>query len=489
MAIISGTIVAWHLSPRIITIPAPIIEATIEDLQDTLLDLEAQEEGMVWPHLRNTSGGESLGGGVSVGLTMELQNAQLQFEGRTVATENGTCTANDSTGTILTASGGQFVTNGVTRGNTVFNATTGSMGTVLSVTSETELISQQITGGARTTWVNTDLYSIYSNVQCNISGGNLVAVDDVEAELSPVLQSPNTNVVRTSSSSATLQNQELLQISTFTGRDGLGISWDPAAGTDSIEYPYGVREFPVETEQNVLDLLAQKGFKNIYVMSTIFVVGDHSVGNSFYGDSVHNSFIFLQPTCDVTECRFIDAHIFGQMTDTNQVIGSIVNSVTDANGQFDNCILFGPIVMNNDLIIKQSYTAVEQTNEEVTIDFNSIAKKLSIRGWLGGRILIKNMVTGGLVEMAGAGGKITFDATCTGGDARLYGGIEHVNNGVLDNLDDDTLFTRTDEVRSLHGLKTGTSLVVDDDANTRTAGTITQTVNTVGNVTTVTRTG
>jgi len=330
----------------------------------------------------------------------------------------------------------------------------------------------------------------YDADQRLIVTGNLYSIDGTSPYIKPTggtysvfLEATVSNLV-----DSTVANLEQLQATTFIGRDGLGVSWDPAAGTDSIEYPYGVREFPVETEQNVLDLLAQKGFKNIYVMSTIFVVGDHSVGNSFYGDSVHNSFIFLQPTCDVTECRFIDAHIFGQMTDTNQVIGSIVNSVTDANGQFDNCILFGPIVMNNDLIIKQSYTAVEQTNEEVTIDFNSIAKKLSIRGWLGGRILIKNMVTGCLVEMAGAGGKITFDATCTGGDARLYGGIEHVNNGVLDNLDDDTLFTRTDEVRSLHGLKTGTSLVVDDDANTRTAGTITQTVNTVGNVTTITRT-
>lgn len=210
MAIIAGTVVTWTVSPRIITIPYPITEATIEDLQDTMLDLEATEEGMVWPHLRNLSGGESLGGGVTVGLTMELQNAQVQFQGRTTPLENGSVSSNDTTGTLLNAVGGQFVTNGVARGDNVFNMTTGSMAAILSVTDEQNLVSQQITGGTRTTWLSTDTYTIYENTQCNISGGNLAAVDDVGGEISPVLQSPNTNVVRASSSSATATSQEEL---------------------------------------------------------------------------------------------------------------------------------------------------------------------------------------------------------------------------------------------------------------------------------------
>ena len=73
MAIIAGTTVAWNLSPRVITIPATETNVTVEDLQDTLLHLEDSEQRMIWPHLRETSGGEDLGGGVTVGLTMKLQ--------------------------------------------------------------------------------------------------------------------------------------------------------------------------------------------------------------------------------------------------------------------------------------------------------------------------------------------------------------------------------------------------------------------------------
>jgi hypothetical protein len=210
MAIISGTTVYWTVSPRIVTIPYPVTEATIEDLQDTMLDLEASEEGMVWPHLRNLSGGESLGGGVSVGLTMVLQNAQVQFQGRTSPLESGAVSSDDSDGIRLYAVGGQFVTNGVARGDNVYNMTTGSIAAVLEVTDEQNLVCQQLTGGSRTTWLATDSYVIYENTQCNISGGNLAAVDDVGGEISPVLQSPNTNVVRASSSSATTTSQEEL---------------------------------------------------------------------------------------------------------------------------------------------------------------------------------------------------------------------------------------------------------------------------------------
>jgi len=82
MAIIEGVTVDWRSSPRIITVPSPLTEITITDLQDTLLDIEDSDEGILWPHLRNTAGGEDLGGGVFVSLTMELQNAKLAFEAR-----------------------------------------------------------------------------------------------------------------------------------------------------------------------------------------------------------------------------------------------------------------------------------------------------------------------------------------------------------------------------------------------------------------------
>ena len=74
--------VRWDLSPRLITVAAPSTEVTIQDLHDTLRELECRPGNMIYPYLISTAGGEAVGGDVYVGLTATLQNAQLNFEAR-----------------------------------------------------------------------------------------------------------------------------------------------------------------------------------------------------------------------------------------------------------------------------------------------------------------------------------------------------------------------------------------------------------------------
>ncbi len=56
-----------------------------------------------------------------------------------------------------------------------------------------------------------------SFVQCNISGGNLVAVDDLGAPINVVQTTAFTQVILTSSSSATLQESAAIEFSSFNG--------------------------------------------------------------------------------------------------------------------------------------------------------------------------------------------------------------------------------------------------------------------------------
>ena len=90
MSIISGVTVNWALSPRIINIPAPYgetgSEVTVENLNDTLQDIEDDEEGIVFQRLRDASGKEELGGGLLVGLTIKLINAKVRFANRSSPT-------------------------------------------------------------------------------------------------------------------------------------------------------------------------------------------------------------------------------------------------------------------------------------------------------------------------------------------------------------------------------------------------------------------
>jgi len=74
----------WNVSPRIITVAAPSITVTMQDLHDTLRTLESMPEALDDDSIISSSGKEFLGGSppVRVGLTVTLLNAKLAFEAR-----------------------------------------------------------------------------------------------------------------------------------------------------------------------------------------------------------------------------------------------------------------------------------------------------------------------------------------------------------------------------------------------------------------------
>jgi len=82
MSVRTDLTIDWEASPRIITIADPSVEITIQDLHDTVTSIEQSPEGMDRLKLISSAGKEDLGGGVKVGITATLQNAQVAFEGR-----------------------------------------------------------------------------------------------------------------------------------------------------------------------------------------------------------------------------------------------------------------------------------------------------------------------------------------------------------------------------------------------------------------------
>jgi len=78
----SDVTIDWSVSPRIIEVASPSTEITIQDLYDTLRTLEAAAVSIDDSEIVSGAGKENLGGGVLVGLTITLLNAQLSFEAR-----------------------------------------------------------------------------------------------------------------------------------------------------------------------------------------------------------------------------------------------------------------------------------------------------------------------------------------------------------------------------------------------------------------------
>lgn len=107
MAIRSDVTVDFSVSPRIIQVASPSTSIVIQDLHDTLRDIEDNIWNMSYPKLINSFGKQALGGGSLVGITSELQNAKLAFEARPgpsyilCTVSGGNLVAKDSSGVSM----------------------------------------------------------------------------------------------------------------------------------------------------------------------------------------------------------------------------------------------------------------------------------------------------------------------------------------------------------------------------------------------------
>ena len=184
------------------TVEEPDTEVTVQELLNAIREWEDELENLAEPKVCNAYGMQDLGGGVYVGITLELlNNWKVKFEGRTSPLDTGTITTTDATGEHLIDSTAQFITDDlVYAGCTVFNANTADMAAMLHIESEIMICSDPLSGGAGGGWTIGNTYAIYPNVQCTITGGNLTGLLST-----PIAQSPNVQVVMEQSSSATLR--------------------------------------------------------------------------------------------------------------------------------------------------------------------------------------------------------------------------------------------------------------------------------------------
>ncbi len=73
--------IEWLLSPRIITVPFPSVEITVQDLFDTLRSHEDDPVNLVYLQIVRATGKEVLTSSLRVGITCTLLNAKILFNG------------------------------------------------------------------------------------------------------------------------------------------------------------------------------------------------------------------------------------------------------------------------------------------------------------------------------------------------------------------------------------------------------------------------
>jgi hypothetical protein len=461
MAIVSGVTVNFTTSPRIITIPDPLTEITVEDLQDTLLDIEDDDEGMLYDHLRNTSGGEDLGGGTSVGFTMELQDAQVAFEPRTTITSSGTATTANAAGTTLIDSAATFQADGVLPGATVHNDTDGSVATIISVDSEIQLTMYPLLEGTDNDWDSSDAYRVWNEIQCEVSGGNLVAVDSVGATLSPIFPTFGTQVLKTSSSSATTQEQIDIQYASFNG----GITVNTSTGVSGTTFPTGTPRQPVDNLTDALTILNDRGFTKMFIDTSITIdSGLDFTGISFDGLSRTAVTMTVDAAANVTNCEFLNATITGTLDGGSTIERCNINTLNFVNGIVKESVIDGPITLGGaspiEAIFIDTNSGVAGTSTPI-IDMGGSGPDLQVRGHSGGlRLQNKSGTNSASVEFEQ--GQLIIDSDVTAGTIVVRGIADVTDNSVGATIQDDTINTAISGISAGSGMSVGEFIVFKD---------------------------
>lgn len=423
-------VVDWARSPRVVKVLAPSTEVTIQDLVDTLrvreTDYEALDDD---PLLADATGKDDLGGGVKVGITATLNNAVVQFEQRGSSRATGTADA-ASDPTHLVDASATFITDGVEPGASIINLDDGSLASVIEVVTETELLTSALSDGTSNVWTTGDTYKVWNEVQCSILGGNLVALDADGDQMSPVLPSAFTQVVRTSSSSATLQDVESLEFASFNGGVAIKAS-SPYSGT---AFPVGTLQQPVNNLPDAIAIAVERGLNHLHLLENLNIPAGSYTGYTFLA-TVSNVTVSSFAGADLTDSQFIECILVG---DFSYAIPRqcLVTAITTAGSFFDTCTILGPLTLTGPGPVGLVNSMQMDPATPVVLDCASFTGSLSLRGWEGDARVI-NKSTAGSVGISLNGGKIVLDATVTAGSFVFtgVGTVEDDSTGTTVNTD------------------------------------------------------
>jgi len=416
--------VYYHLDPRLIVVATPSTEMTMQDLHDTLQDIDDEPANMVYPHLVESAGKEDLGGGVTVGITLTLQNAQIAFARRENILGSGTCTSDSDTGSTLQQiidTSATFQSDSIARGMWVSNNVKGFPCEVVSVDSETQLSVLTSTLGD---WVTGDTYVIWQTEVCDLTGGNLVAVDANGNTIQSVFPTYATSTTKTASSAATLQNTLQLEFATFDG----GVHVNLGGVYSGTTYPIGTPQQPVNNFSDALTIMRSRGFTRLYVVGSATIdAGLNYSGLEIIGESPNKTIFTITSAADVTDSKFSNATIQGVLDGGNVLTDCSLLTINYVDGIIQRCLLLETVTLSGaaTAFFLDCWSGVSGS-QTPTIDMGGSGSELAIRNYSGG-IKIVNRTGTDPVSIDMNSGQIIIDDTVTAGSITLRGMAKWTN--------------------------------------------------------------
>ena len=338
MAVRSDVSVRYDLSPRLAEVELGSNEITVQDSHDTLTSIQDSEEGAQFPDLVDTAGGETLGGGVFVGLTTTLDNVQYAPSATSPRT-TGTVTTGDASGVTLIDSGATFITSGVLRGDWVINFTDQSVSEILSVDSETQLTTRGLRDGTGNTFDVSDAYKVWEVDQFKLDGGNFVAVDSLDAPIEPLFSSFGRFLIKTSASSATSLDSEAIQFASYAESS---VWMNVANGVAGTVYPIGTSRSPVNNTTDAQAIADAKGLETIRITDNVTVdVGPDHTNMLWIGRSPRTTHLIIPDSglATVAGGEYRNMLLTGPLSGGTYITSVAMKGVDNFAGHAEQCVL------------------------------------------------------------------------------------------------------------------------------------------------------
>jgi hypothetical protein len=439
--------VDYQPSPRVVEVKAPSIELTVQDLVDTLrVSEEAFTEGLAFDKLIDAAGKEPLGGGVLVGITATLQNTQVAFEARTTAALVGVVTtaSGSAVNGLMTFqdTSADYISSNISRGSLVINFTDNSVADVYDVVDGTTLTTRTLVNGADNEYEVGDSYQIFNIIQCNVSGGNLVSEDDLEVAISSLVPTAFTQIVRTASSSATLQESRDIQYSSFNGC----VTVDESSVYAGTSFPLGTPRQPVNNWADALNIATERGLSKFCVLGNAVLTGFVFDNYVFEGQSISKSSITINASASVLASEFNNCTVTGTLDGNSIIEKAAVANLDFVDGIIRNSGLLGTITLSgaSNLQILNCY---EGSSVVPIVDFNGSGSGLIVTNY-SGSIQLDNKTGSENAYLDMASGEIIISSSVTAGEITLRGVAKWENKFSYAggaNIIDETIFTRVDE--------------------------------------------
>ena len=255
-------------------------------------------------------------------------------------------------------------------------------------------------------------------VLCNVGGGNLVATSgDVSTYVNPIEPSTFVTVTKTSSSSATLQEQEAIQFASYMN----GVWIDGINGASGTEYPRGTREYPVNNFTEAVTIASNVGLNRIRVLGS-GVCDGHNISNMIIqGESSIITDINISNTCVTEGTEFKDCTLHGYLSGHTHIRDCVIKDVTGMEGHIHDSFLDGVLHLgdNGSVYISNSCSAVPGGGIPI-IDMGGDGIALGVRGYNGGLELI-NKSGAESVTLDYVAGQLKLAASVTSGDIVVRG--------------------------------------------------------------------